>query len=120
MNIDAFLHRVQTAVTSLKTMAGKIGEILCERVYGALERGIGRASLYDVQLAASRVWVGMNGASSAVSDSSPLHVKFLPAQTYMYIHTYKQIFILLSSYYTCVGLAFKSQQSLLAIPNMTS
>ena len=57
MNIDAFLHRVQTAIASLKALSDRVGGLLKEKVYRTLEE-MGRFSLYDGHLAASKAWVG--------------------------------------------------------------
>lgn len=56
MNIDAFLHRVQGSVALFKVMVTRVGGILKEKVYGTLQV-MEEMSLFDVSLAASRMWV---------------------------------------------------------------
>ena len=56
MNIDVFLHRVQTSIASLRELTGRVNAVLRDRVYGVLPL-IEKTSLYDLQLAMSRPWV---------------------------------------------------------------
>lgn len=56
MNIDAFLHRVEGSVATFKAMVTSVMEILKEKVYGSLD-AIRKMSLFDADLAASRMWV---------------------------------------------------------------
>lgn len=58
MNIDAFLHQVQSSVGAFKNMVGSVRQVLTEKVYGTLEL-IRKMALFDVDLAASRMWVSM-------------------------------------------------------------
>lgn len=60
MNIDAFLHRVESSVGTFKAMVTTMMDILREKVYGSLDI-IRRMSLFDVDLAVSRMWVGNRG-----------------------------------------------------------
>lgn len=57
MNIDAFLHRVEGSVGSFKAMVTSVMDILREKVYGNLD-AIRSMSLFDADLASSRMWVG--------------------------------------------------------------
>ena len=56
VNIDAFLHRVESCVATLKELAERMGAILKERVYAVLEK-IQASSLFDETLAFSKTWV---------------------------------------------------------------
>ena len=58
MNIDAFLHRVEGSVGEFKAMVGSVMGVLKEKVYGSLDT-IRKMSLFDVDLATSRMWVGV-------------------------------------------------------------
>ena len=59
MNIDVFLHRVQTSISSLRELTDKVNVILKEKVYGVLPL-IETTYLFDVKLATSRPWVSFN------------------------------------------------------------
>lgn len=56
MNIDAFLHRMEGSVGEFKAVVTTVMDVLKEGVYGSLET-IRKMSLFDVELAASRMWV---------------------------------------------------------------
>ena len=56
MNIDVFLHRVQTSITSLRNLASKVNAVVKDKVYGVLPL-IENASLFDLELATSKPWV---------------------------------------------------------------
>ena len=56
MNIDAFLHRAEGSVEGFKAMVTGVMGVLKEKVYGSLDT-IGKMSLFDVDFAASRMWV---------------------------------------------------------------
>lgn len=57
MNIDAFLHRVSSAVSALESLASQISDILVEQVYRPLSDIEEGDSLYDEELATEHVWV---------------------------------------------------------------
>ena len=57
LNIDAFLHRVQTSLASLLALVERTGDILKGTIHRILGEMQG-ASLFDVELATGRVWVG--------------------------------------------------------------
>ena len=56
MNIDVFLHRVQSSVASLRELAERVNTVLKDRVYGVIPL-IETTDLFDLQLATSRSWV---------------------------------------------------------------
>ena len=56
LNIDAFLHQIDTAATMLSSVVQETATILQWRVYGVID-SIRATSLYDEQLATSRPWV---------------------------------------------------------------
>ena len=56
MNIDAFVHRVEGSVGVFKAMVSRVKEILKVNVYDSL-KAIEEMSLFDVDLATSRMWV---------------------------------------------------------------
>ena len=60
MNIDAFLHKVEGSVEVFKATVTKVMEILREKVYGSLDM-IRKMSLFDTDLAESRMWVSGTG-----------------------------------------------------------
>jgi hypothetical protein len=59
MNIDAFLHKVEGSVAAYKAMVTNVMEILSERVYGSVDV-IRKMSLFDMDLATSRMWVSIS------------------------------------------------------------
>jgi hypothetical protein len=56
MNIDVFLHRVQSSIASLRELAERVNTVLNDRVYKIIPL-IETTDLFDVQLATSRSWV---------------------------------------------------------------
>ena len=56
MNIDVFLHQVQSSIASLRDLASRVNTVLKERVYGMLPL-IESTELFDLKLATSRPWV---------------------------------------------------------------
>lgn len=56
MNIDVFLHRVESSITSLRELAKRVNTVLKERVYGVIPL-IETTDLFDIKLATSRSWV---------------------------------------------------------------
>ena len=56
MNIDVFLHCVQSSIASLRELADKVNTVLKDRVYGVIPL-IESTDLFDLKLATSRSWV---------------------------------------------------------------
>ena len=56
MNIDVFLHRVQSSIASLRELAERVNAVLKDRVYGIIPL-IETTDLFDLKLATSRSWV---------------------------------------------------------------
>lgn len=56
MNIDVFLHCVQSSIASLRELADRVNTMLKERVYGVIPL-IETTDLFDLKLATSRSWV---------------------------------------------------------------
>lgn len=69
MNIDVFLHHVQTSIASLKELNDQVNTVLKDKVYGVLPL-IENTSLFDVRLAASRPWVREDSTGSYVTRYS--------------------------------------------------
>lgn len=74
MNIDAFLHHVQSCIKTLEVMATRVSSILKEKVYGTITL-ITEMTLFDVGLATSRTWVSIR--HSDTQDESCLFPFFL-------------------------------------------
>jgi hypothetical protein len=56
MNIDVFLHRVQSSIASLRELAERVNTVLNDRVYRVIPL-IETTDLFDLPLATSRSWV---------------------------------------------------------------
>ena len=70
MNIDAFLHRVEGSVGVFKSTVSRMKEILKKNVFDSL-KAIKEMSLFDVELATSRMWVSAMGGGRGGNQPPP-------------------------------------------------